>query len=130
MFPYLFPLASPSLPPSLSHPSRWSQSTELKGVLLSRGERGGERGRQVGRQTRDSDSKQQVCASHGASGGQCSEPPWELGNQGKARPRVRYDQRGMERLSVRFPGVTEEDVVDSAKPLWSLQRAVDRKSVV
>ena len=29
MFPYLFPLASPSLPPSLSHPSRWSQSTEL-----------------------------------------------------------------------------------------------------
>ena len=24
MFPYLFPLASPSLPPSLSHPSRWS----------------------------------------------------------------------------------------------------------
>ena len=23
MFPYLFPLASPSLPPSLSHPSRW-----------------------------------------------------------------------------------------------------------
>ena len=30
MFPYLFPLASPSLPPSLSHPSRWSQSTEIK----------------------------------------------------------------------------------------------------
>ena len=29
MFPNLFPLASPSLPPSLSHPSRWSQSTEL-----------------------------------------------------------------------------------------------------
>ena len=29
MFPYLFPLASPSLPPSLSHPSRWSQSTKL-----------------------------------------------------------------------------------------------------
>ena len=29
MFPYLFLLASPSLPPSLSHPSRWSQSTEL-----------------------------------------------------------------------------------------------------
>ena len=29
MFPYLFPLASPSLPCSLSHPSRWSQSTEL-----------------------------------------------------------------------------------------------------
>ena len=29
MFPYLFPLASPFLPPSLSHPSRWSQSTEL-----------------------------------------------------------------------------------------------------
>ena len=29
MFPYLFPLASSSLPPSLSHPSRWSQSTEL-----------------------------------------------------------------------------------------------------
>ena len=29
MFPYLFPLASPSLPPSPSHPSRWSQSTEL-----------------------------------------------------------------------------------------------------
>ena len=29
MFPCLFPLASPSLPPSLSHPSRWSQSTEL-----------------------------------------------------------------------------------------------------
>ena len=29
MFPQLFPLASPSLPPSLSHPSRWSQSTEL-----------------------------------------------------------------------------------------------------
>uniref|UniRef100_A0A8C0CIH2 Doublecortin domain containing 2B n=1 Tax=Balaenoptera musculus TaxID=9771 RepID=A0A8C0CIH2_BALMU len=29
MFPYLFPLASPSLPPSLSNPSRWSQSTEL-----------------------------------------------------------------------------------------------------
>ena len=28
-------------------------STELKGVLLSRGERGGERGRQVGRQTRE-----------------------------------------------------------------------------
>ena len=27
--PYLLPLASPSLPPSLSHPSRWSQSTEL-----------------------------------------------------------------------------------------------------
>ena len=26
MFPYLFPLASPSLPLSLSHPSRWSQS--------------------------------------------------------------------------------------------------------
>ena len=26
---YLFPLASPSLPPSLSHPSRWSQSIEL-----------------------------------------------------------------------------------------------------
>ena len=29
MFPYLFPLVSTSLPPSLSHPSRWSQSTEL-----------------------------------------------------------------------------------------------------
>ena len=29
MFLYLFPLAPPSLPPSLSHPSRWSQSTEL-----------------------------------------------------------------------------------------------------
>ena len=29
MSPYLFPLVSPSLPPSLSHPSRWSQSTEL-----------------------------------------------------------------------------------------------------
>ena len=29
MFPYLFPLASPSLPPTLSHPSRWSQSTKL-----------------------------------------------------------------------------------------------------
>ena len=29
MFPYLFPLASPSLQPSLSHPSRWSQSTQL-----------------------------------------------------------------------------------------------------
>ena len=29
MSPYLFPLASPSLPPSLSHPSRLSQSTEL-----------------------------------------------------------------------------------------------------
>ena len=29
MSPYLLPLASPSLPPSLSHPSRWSQSTEL-----------------------------------------------------------------------------------------------------
>ena len=29
MSPYLFPLAYPSLPPSLSHPSRWSQSTEL-----------------------------------------------------------------------------------------------------
>ena len=29
MFPYLFPLASPSLPPFLSHPSRWSQSTKL-----------------------------------------------------------------------------------------------------
>ena len=29
MFPYLFPLESPSLPPSLSHPSRRSQSTEL-----------------------------------------------------------------------------------------------------
>ena len=29
MFPYLFPLASPSLPPSPSHPSRWSQSMEL-----------------------------------------------------------------------------------------------------
>ena len=28
-FPYLLPPASPSLPPSLSHPSRWSQSTEL-----------------------------------------------------------------------------------------------------
>ena len=27
--PYPLPLASPSLPPSLSHPSRWSQSTEL-----------------------------------------------------------------------------------------------------
>ena len=27
MFPYLFPLVSPSLPLSLSHPSRWSQST-------------------------------------------------------------------------------------------------------
>ena len=27
--PYLFPLVSPSLPSSLSHPSRWSQSTEL-----------------------------------------------------------------------------------------------------
>ena len=26
MFPYLFPLASPSLPLSLSHPSRWSQT--------------------------------------------------------------------------------------------------------
>ena len=29
MFPFLFRLASPSLPPSPSHPSRWSQSTEL-----------------------------------------------------------------------------------------------------
>ena len=29
MFPYLFPLASPSLPPSPSHPSSWSQSTQL-----------------------------------------------------------------------------------------------------
>ena len=29
MFPYLFLLASPSLPLSLPHPSRWSQSTEL-----------------------------------------------------------------------------------------------------
>ena len=29
MFPFLFPLASPSLPPSPSHPSRWAQSTEL-----------------------------------------------------------------------------------------------------
>ena len=29
MFQYLFPLASPSLPPCFSHPSRWSQSTEL-----------------------------------------------------------------------------------------------------
>ena len=29
MSPYLSPLASPSLPPSLSHPSRWTQSTEL-----------------------------------------------------------------------------------------------------
>ena len=29
MFPYLLPLASPSLPPSLSHPSRSSQSIEL-----------------------------------------------------------------------------------------------------
>ena len=29
MFSYLFPLACPSLPSSLSHPSRWSQSTEL-----------------------------------------------------------------------------------------------------
>ena len=29
MFPYLFLLASPSLLPSLSHTSRWSQSTEL-----------------------------------------------------------------------------------------------------
>ena len=27
--PYLFLLVSPSLPPSLSHPSRWSQSTKL-----------------------------------------------------------------------------------------------------
>ena len=27
--PYLFPLASPSLPHSLCHPSRWSQSTKL-----------------------------------------------------------------------------------------------------
>ena len=26
MSPYLFPLATPSLPPSISHPSRWSQS--------------------------------------------------------------------------------------------------------
>ena len=33
MFPYLFPLASPSLPPSLSHPSRWSQSTELSASI-------------------------------------------------------------------------------------------------
>ena len=31
MFAYLFPLASPSLPPSLSHPSRWSQEA---GVLI------------------------------------------------------------------------------------------------
>ena len=29
MSPYLFPLASLSLPPALSHPSRWSQTTEL-----------------------------------------------------------------------------------------------------
>ena len=29
MFPFLFPLASPSLPASPTHPSRWSQSTEL-----------------------------------------------------------------------------------------------------
>ena len=29
MSPYLFPLASPSLPPSLSHPYRWSQTTKL-----------------------------------------------------------------------------------------------------
>ena len=34
MFPYLFPLVSPSLPPSLSHPSRWSQSTELISLVL------------------------------------------------------------------------------------------------
>ena len=27
--PCLFPLVSPSLPPSLSHPSRWSQNTQL-----------------------------------------------------------------------------------------------------
>ena len=33
MFPFLFPLASPSLPPSPSHPSRWSQSTELRADL-------------------------------------------------------------------------------------------------
>ena len=31
MFPYLFPLASPSLPPSLSHPSR---VTTQKTILL------------------------------------------------------------------------------------------------
>ena len=33
MFPYLFPLASPSLPPSLSHTSRWSQSTDQLSIL-------------------------------------------------------------------------------------------------
>ena len=33
--PYLFPLASPSLPPSLSHPSSWSQSTELISLCYS-----------------------------------------------------------------------------------------------
>ena len=36
MFPYLFPLASPSLPPSLSHPSRWSQSTEQQNIFKYR----------------------------------------------------------------------------------------------
>ena len=35
MFPYLFPLASPSLPPSLSHTSRWSQSRADLPVLCS-----------------------------------------------------------------------------------------------
>ena len=34
MFPYLFPLASPSLPPSLSHPPRWSQTTQLISLVL------------------------------------------------------------------------------------------------
>ena len=29
MFPYPLPPSFVSLPPSLSHPSRWSQSTEL-----------------------------------------------------------------------------------------------------
>ena len=38
MSPYLFPLASPSLPPSLSHPSRWSQSTKLMRALFFWGE--------------------------------------------------------------------------------------------
>ena len=37
MFPYLFPLASPSLPPSPSHPSRWSQSTELISLCYAAG---------------------------------------------------------------------------------------------
>ena len=40
MFPYLLPLASPSLPPSLSHPSRWSKSTELISVVTWAGQDG------------------------------------------------------------------------------------------